>query len=93
VPEVRFSRRAADGLDSLPQRTARRIADPLRTLAEDPRSPTLDIKVLVGRRPWRRLRLGDHRILFRPAQGGNVLLVGRVVDRRELDRAVRSLPD
>lgn len=93
MPEVRLSRRAVGDLDPLPKRTARRIADALEELAEDPRSARFDVKPLVGRRPWRRLRVGDHRVLFRSAEGGSVLLVGRVVDREELERAIRTLPE
>ena len=93
MPEVRLARRAVKDFDGLPKGAARRIADVLEELAADPASPALDVKALVGRRPWRRLRVGEHRVLFRPAQGGSVLLVARVVDRRELERAVRTLPD
>jgi mRNA-degrading endonuclease RelE of RelBE toxin-antitoxin system len=80
-------------LDDLPKRAASRIADVLEDLAADPRSTAFDVKPLVGRRPWRRLRVGDYRVLYRPAEGGAVLLVGRVVDRKELDRAVLTLPE
>jgi mRNA interferase RelE/StbE len=80
-------------LDDLPKRAASRIADVLEDLAADPRSTAFDVKPLVGRRPWRRLRVGDYRVLYRPAEGGEVLLVGRVVDRKELDRAMRTLPE
>jgi mRNA-degrading endonuclease RelE of RelBE toxin-antitoxin system len=93
VPEVRLARRAVRDLDDLPKRTARRIADVLEELAADPGSTAFDVKPLVGRRPWSRLRVGDFRVLYRPAQAGAVLLVGRVVDRKELDRAVRTLPE
>lgn len=93
MPEVRLARRAVKDFDGLPKGAARRIADVLEELAADPASPAFDVKALVGRRPWRRLRVGEHRVLFRPAQGGSVLLVARVVDRRELERAVRTLPD
>jgi len=79
-------------LDDLPKRAASRIADVLEDLAADPRSTAFDVKPLVGRRPWRRLRVGDYRVLYRP-EGGEVLLVGRVVDRKELDRAMRTLPE
>ena len=90
--QVRLSRRAAKDLDALPAKVARRVADVLERLAEDPSEATLDVKLLVGRRPWRRLRIGNHRVLFRVSDGGRVLLVGRVVDRRELEGAVMTLP-
>lgn len=77
----------------MPAKVARRIADALESLSKDPRSARFDVKLLVGKRPWRRLCIGDHRILFRMAHGGKVLLVGRVVDRKELEQAVLTLPD
>ncbi len=61
----------------------------------------LDIVALEGRRPWRRLRDGDWRIIFRQLSqaetrrmgiaDGDAILVARVVNRRELDRAIRAL--
>jgi hypothetical protein len=41
------------------------------------------------------MRVGDWRVLYRPLleneTGGSGLLVARVINRRELERAVRSL--
>jgi mRNA interferase RelE/StbE len=93
VAEVRLSRRAVKDLDSLPTRTAARIVEALERLGDDPGSEALDTKALVGRRPWRRLRIGEYRVLFRLAEKGRVLLVARIVDRKELERALDSLPD
>jgi mRNA-degrading endonuclease RelE of RelBE toxin-antitoxin system len=80
-------------LDALPNRTARRVLDALEQLGKDPGSSELDVKPLVGRRPWRRYRVGDFRIVFRLAEQGRVLLVARVVDRKELERALRTLSE
>jgi mRNA interferase RelE/StbE len=93
VPEVRLSRRAAKDLDALPAKVARRVADALEKLGESPQAAGFDAKLLVGRRPWRRLRVGNHRVLFRMSDGAKVLLVARVVDRKELEQAVLTLPD
>lgn len=62
-------------------------------LANDPSDPGLDVKALVGRRPWRRLRVGNHRVLFRFFDGQKLLLVGRVIDRKELEKAVETLSE
>jgi mRNA interferase RelE/StbE len=91
VGEVRLARRAEKDLDGLPKRAAVRVLNALEKLGKDPASEELDVKALLGRRPWRRLRVGDYRILFRPSQRGRVLLVARVIDRRELERALASL--
>ena len=93
MAEVRLARRAVKDLDALPAKVARRILDALEKLSRDPQVPGFDVKLLVGRRPWRRLRIGDHRVIFRPSEGGKVLLVGRVVDRKQLEQAVLTLPD
>ena len=68
-------------------------------LAPNPPAGNLDIKGVQGRRPWLRLRLGDHRVLFRPLtqrecrdlQVERGYLIARVVDRRDLYRAIRTL--
>jgi mRNA-degrading endonuclease RelE of RelBE toxin-antitoxin system len=93
LAKVRLARRAVKDLDSLQVKAARKILDELSLLGSDPQSLALDVKPLTGRRPWRRLRVGAYRILFRPAEGGRVLLVARVIDRKELERAVETLAE
>lgn len=91
MAEVRLARRAVKDLDSISKTQTRRILDSLDRLAKDPERPELDVKPLVGRRPWRRLRVGDYRVLLRIDP--STMLVARVVHRRDLDRAFRTLPD
>lgn len=93
MAEVRLSRRAVKDLDSLPKQAVRRVTTSIERLANDPSTPALDVKALVGRRPWRRLRVGEYRVLFRFYEGQKLLLVGRVIDRKELEKAVESLSD
>ena len=52
--------------------------------------PNLDLKALTGHPGWMRLRSGDWRVLYRST--GDGLHVARVVNRRDLERAVRTLP-
>jgi mRNA interferase RelE/StbE len=92
LAEVRLARRAEKDLDALPRRIAARAIKALETLAEDPGAEQLDVKLLVGRRPWRRMRVGDYRILFKVADRGRIILVARVIDRRDLERALTTLP-
>jgi mRNA-degrading endonuclease RelE of RelBE toxin-antitoxin system len=72
-----------------------RIREALEGLAAG--ATNLDIKPLAGAAPWHRLRVGDHRVLYRsidPGEAGNSgarWLVARVVHRRDLERAVDSL--
>jgi len=71
------------------------IEEALERLAAD--AANLDIKLLAGAAPWRRLRVGDYRVLYRPIdtmESGDSearWLVARIVDRRDLERAVSTL--
>jgi mRNA-degrading endonuclease RelE of RelBE toxin-antitoxin system len=67
--------------------------DGLRSLGAD-----ADVKALEGARPWLRLRTGDWRIIYRrytqaeaDERGEDGYLVARVVNRRDLADAIRSL--
>ncbi len=58
----------------------------------------LDVKALRGAAPWLRMRAGDWRVLYRALSSGEVpsgaesgFLVARVVNRRDLEKAVRKL--
>jgi hypothetical protein len=82
---------------------AKRIARAIAALERDERGA--DIVALQGRPPWRRLRAGDWRIIFRPLTSAEVkslprkgrglpqrgYLVARIVNRRDLERAIRRL--
>lgn len=87
----------------LPDRDRSRIVRALREdLATDPLPPNLDLVALQGRAPWLRLRSGDWRVLLRPLNAAELadvartaergFLVARIVNRRELERAVANLP-
>jgi mRNA-degrading endonuclease RelE of RelBE toxin-antitoxin system len=70
----------------------KRIADALRLLAAG--AENLDVKALRGVTPWLRLRVGNYRVLCTvvpssPAR--SALVVARIVDRRDLDRAIVTL--
>lgn len=93
---VLLSRRAERDLRRLGSKQAlNRIRKALDALADE--LGNLDIKSLHGAEPWRRLRVGDYRILYRPldedeaANGEAKLLVARIVHRRDLEGAVGTL--
>jgi hypothetical protein len=56
-----------------------------------------DIKAPAGQAPWLRLRVGDWRVIYRPLTEAETkdqrpgALIARVVNRRDLLRAVRTL--
>lgn len=72
-------------------------------LAADPPPGNLDIKALHGRGSWLRMRVGDWRIIYRPLTREELerwredkvqtegYLIARIVNRRDLDRALRTL--
>jgi mRNA-degrading endonuclease RelE of RelBE toxin-antitoxin system len=90
-PDIQLAQRAVRDLRRLDRSDLRRVRDGLDAVAAG--STGLDIKPLAGHAPWRRLRVGDFRVLYREltAEEGGGWLVARVVNRRDLERAVRSL--
>jgi mRNA-degrading endonuclease RelE of RelBE toxin-antitoxin system len=100
---VELSKRALRDLRRIDHTSRKRLLGVLeRELAAEPQPPNLDVKPLVGRAPWLRLRRGEYRVLYRPLTQPELLtlnadeqagyLVERVVDRGDLERAASSLP-
>jgi mRNA-degrading endonuclease RelE of RelBE toxin-antitoxin system len=98
VLRLELARRARRDLQRLEKGELRRVRRGLEQLAEE--SKNLDIKALAGHAPWKRLRVGDSRIIFRElsseeeksyTSGQKTLLVERIVDRADLDRVTRTL--
>lgn len=86
---------------------AKRLAGAISALGRTPVPPNLDVKALPGRSPWRRLRVGDWRIVYRPLEerelealsrlrgesvDAGTVIVERIVNRRELERIIAALP-
>jgi mRNA-degrading endonuclease RelE of RelBE toxin-antitoxin system len=91
---IEFARRAVRDVKRMDRAERRRIQAALAELASG--TENLDVKQLAGHSPWLRLRTGGWRIIHRPltadeaAVGGPGWLVARVVNRRELERAIRA---
>ena len=84
--------RARRELERLGQLDRARVLKALAALEAG--NENLDVVALEGCRPWLRLRAGNHRIIFRTVQraDGNLsFLIARIVDRKDLIRAVRQL--
>ena len=100
---VELSKRAQKDLRKLgPGRVRDRLVAAIRdNLEADPMPDNADVKALQGAEPWLRLRCGNHRVIYRAltdvelealdAEERAGFLVDRVVDRRELDRAIADL--
>lgn len=97
---VLLSIRAEKDLRDINPAARSRVEDAVKTLADDGDYP-LDSAGLTDRRPWRRIRVGDWRILYRPVASEELgeypnvdtdgYLVARVVNRRDLRKALRAL--
>ncbi len=97
---VQFSKRGARDIERLSQPQRTRVRTVLDGLSQDPAPANLDVRPLVGHEPWLRLRIGTLRVIFRRLTleesrprgiRGHGYLVERVIDRRDLDEAVRPL--
>jgi mRNA interferase RelE/StbE len=88
---IALAPRAIRDLKSLDRQTRKRIQHAFEALAAD--AANLDIKPVAGHAPWRRLRVGEHRVLYREStdQAGSRFLVARIIDRRDLHRAIDKL--
>lgn len=80
---VEITRKAEKSIGRLDKRTARRIADAIMSLADDPRPA--GCKKLVGDDRWR-VRLGDYRILYLIEDDVLIVTVVEVAHRREVYR-------
>jgi mRNA-degrading endonuclease RelE of RelBE toxin-antitoxin system len=105
---VELSSRARRDLRRLGRGPDRKpVVDALNvSLVAVPPPDNLDVVPLEGHAPWLRLRVGVHRILYRPLDAEELAavsrrrgpgaetgyLVARIVHRRDLERAVASLP-
>jgi mRNA-degrading endonuclease RelE of RelBE toxin-antitoxin system len=90
VPEVCLTRNAEKDLRRIgPGVQRKRIAAALTALGAD--MTNLDVKPIVIAKPWRRLRVGDYRVLYRQ-RPGDVYEVDRIVHRSDLDASAAGLP-
>ena len=105
---VKVASQAAKDLGKPDKAAWDKVADGLRTdLTANTHPDKLDVKALKGASPWLRLRVGDHRIVYRPltpvelaplvapvpakARPMSGYVVERIVNRRDLDKAVGGL--
>lgn len=87
---VQLTRAGARDLDRVPATHRDQVIEDIQGLKRSPFGPPPRIKRLRGlSSPLFRLRSGDYRILYRVDD--TLVTVMRVIDRRELDRALRRL--
>ncbi len=91
LSKITLAPRAIRDLKRLDHPTRKRVQQAFEALAAD--AANLDIKPVAGHAPWRRLRVGEHRVLYREfiVQDDSRYLVARIIDRRDLHRAIDKL--
>jgi mRNA interferase RelE/StbE len=91
IGDISLAPRATRDIKRLDQATRMRVRQAFEALAAD--AANLDIKQVAGHTPWRRLRVGEYRVLYRElaADADARYLVARVIDRRDLHRAIDKL--
>lgn len=89
---IKLAPRAIRDLKRLDRPTRKRVQQAFEALAAD--AANLDVKQIAGHAPWRRLRVGEYRVLYRELTAeadASRYLVARVIDRRDLHRAIDKL--
>jgi mRNA-degrading endonuclease RelE of RelBE toxin-antitoxin system len=91
LSNIKLAPRAIRDLKHLDRKTRKRVQQAFEALGAD--AANLDIKPVAGHAPWRRLRVGEHRVLYRELadETDSRYLVARVIDRRDLHRAIDKL--
>ncbi len=89
--DITLAPRATRDIKRLDRATRKRVQQAFEALTAD--AASLDVKQVAGHAPWRRLRVGEYRVLYRelPADADVRYLVARVIDRRDLHRAIDKL--
>ena len=91
LSQIKLAPSAIRDLKGLDRQTRKRVQNAFQALETD--AANLDVKPVAGRAPWRRLRVGEHRVLYRELvdEPDARYLVARVIDRRDLHRAIDKL--
>jgi mRNA-degrading endonuclease RelE of RelBE toxin-antitoxin system len=88
LSNIKLAPRAIRDLKGLDRRTRKRVRQAFQALGTD--AANVDVKPVAGHVPWRRLRVGEHRVLYRELadEADARSPVARVIDRRDLHRAI-----
>ncbi len=91
LSNIKLAPRAIGDLKRFDRQTHKRVRQAFQALGAD--AANLDVKPVAGHAPWCRLRVGEHRVLYRELaeETDARYLVARVIDRRDLHRAIDKL--
>src|ERR1700683_4318647 len=94
LSNIKLAPRAIRDLKHVDHKTRKRVQRAFEALGTD--AANLDIKPVAGHAPWRRLRVGEHRVLYRELadEADGRYLVGRFIGRpaRHLGSAKVAVP-
>jgi mRNA interferase RelE/StbE len=82
--EVKFHKDAVKSIQKLDKTSRNRILDHINILAENPKSPELDIKKMQGLENQYRLRVGTFRIVYSIFQDKLIITIIRVGSRGDV---------
>jgi mRNA interferase RelE/StbE len=87
---IHLTQSAAGDLEAIPDKLRNQIVEAIKSIAEKPLPVGTAVKKLKGfKPPLYRLRSGDYRVLYRVH--GSTILVMRIIDRKDLERAIKRL--
>jgi mRNA-degrading endonuclease RelE of RelBE toxin-antitoxin system len=91
LSNIKLAPRVIRDLKGLDRQTRKWVQQAFQSLEAD--AANLDGKPVASHAPWRRLCAGEHRVLYRElADDADAHhLVARVIDRRDLHRAIDKL--
>ena len=89
IYRIEVTPRAAKDLNALAVRERQRVADQIDALRTDPRPQ--GCRKLKGREDFYRIRVGDHRVVYRVEDEVLLILIVRVGDRKEIYDIIRRL--
>jgi mRNA-degrading endonuclease RelE of RelBE toxin-antitoxin system len=91
LSNIKLAPHAIRDLKHLDHKTRKRVQRAFEAFGTD--AANLDVKPVARHAPWRCLRVSEHRVLYRELadEAGARYLVARVIDRRDLHRAIDKL--
>jgi mRNA-degrading endonuclease RelE of RelBE toxin-antitoxin system len=81
LSKIKLVPRAIRDLKGLDRQTRKRVQNAFQALETD--AANLDVKPVAGHVPWRRMRIGEHRVLYREFadESDALYLVARAIDK------------
>lgn len=85
--EIKFHKDALKYIQKLDKQSRNRILDHIHILAEDPKHPELDIKIMQGVSNQYRLRIGSYRVVYSVFNDILVIVIIKIGSRGDVYKA------